>query len=176
MTQAMLTLAALIGAAALQMTLPLWPWPTPTRFPCLMAVTLHAATHPRSAMWVWVAWGAGFLQDVLSPLPLGYSMVAFLGIALLIRGVQRAVVTESAVTRMLMGAGSNALAALLLSGLLARRGLLPGGGAETLRRAVSQACAGLLCTPLLMWLLTGVEIGLGCERRRSNVPDVGWDI
>lgn len=131
------------------------------RPPLLLGVALYYALARRA--WLWpTALLAGLLQDALGPMPLGYSMACFVGVALgAAQIVERLPVAWLA--RALTGAVAAGLTMSAAGLLLWSGGRIHPGFAILPARAAAAALAGAVAIPVEFRLLQWLETMLGDE-------------
>lgn len=165
MTPVVMVMTLMLGAVV-QTLSPAYPALGQAKAPVLLAVVVYYALNRTSAVMVCAALLAGFLQDALSSIPLGYSSAVFVVAGWLISRYRNLVNTESAVTPLFFGAIAGSSVLLLMTLLLARAGLvyiMPG------RLLLKLLGAGFLCmlATFVVFLLLGA-----LERMVGNVRTV----
>lgn len=157
-----LTLCAIVQAV-----LPHWHTMAQAKAPVLLGGVMYYALTRRGGIALEAALVAGFLQDVLDFIPLGYSVFAF---ALVAQGVNRyrtRVFGGSWVTHMLLGAMASVLTTLILYVLLVATGHIEISLGAALRKAAGVAFLGLFVISLVFWAIERLDYRLGNIRHRE---------
>lgn len=154
----------ILAAGLLQSAIPGVAILASSKAPLLLAVALYYAAHHEWRLAAVVAGLAGFVQDSLSMLPLGYSAFGFLVLALIVGTVRDYIFRESIVAAMAMGAGGAAAMTLGLWGLLVLGRDLPAGSFAWLGLKVAGgALWGTVLTPPVWWVARRLERLVGAE-------------
>jgi rod shape-determining protein MreD len=124
MVTCVILLLVLTASAVMQALLPGFLVLGQAKFPFLLAVVLYHALNRGAPVMLAVAVLAGFLQDSLSPVPLGYSPFCFCVIGALTARFRDTVLTEAFVTQAFFGALTGCCATVMLYVLLVREGLV----------------------------------------------------
>lgn len=130
--------------------------------PMLLALVLYyALAHSRTTL-LWAAILAGILQDSLSLVPIGYSVLVFCLIGLGARRFRSVLFTRSLATAILVGGIASPLALGSIQ-LLLKLGEDWSGGSwgGTVMRLVGAAIMGLLTTPLVWGIARAVDERVG---------------
>lgn len=167
MTYALLALI-LIPGAVLQIMLPAVPVLGYVKLPVLMAIVVYyALNHRRDVMFV-AAVLAGFLQDSLSPMPLGYSSAVFCVLGWGMSYFRGLVISEVGITYVVFGAVGGACTELVLWGALAYRELLVLPAGRVLLRAQGAALLGAICTPFIFFIVRRIDHLVGNVATRED--------
>lgn len=148
--------------ALVQAILPPWLAMAQARVPLLLAgVVYYALTCNTLRVSEAVILG-GLLQDSLGPIPLGFSLLAFAGIAFLIHSFQDRIFADSLLTHVLSGF----MAPVLMS--FALYVLLVSGGHRTgvpfsfvMTMTLGHSLLGMVTFPVVFRLIRGSERALG---------------
>jgi rod shape-determining protein MreD len=95
------------------------------------------------------AFFAGFLQDVLSPIPLGYSSFCFCIVGLIAGRFRNVVMIESALPPLVFGGAAGAATTVAFYLLLAKEQLIACPLWYLLLKIIGTGVLGALCTPLI---------------------------
>lgn len=144
----------LIVSAVMQTVLPTCALLGQAKFPFLLGVVLYYALNRETGVMLAAALIAGFLQDALSPIPLGYSTICFCVIGWITGRFRNLIMTESVVTPVFFGAVAGTIVIIMFYALLVREGLIVIPLRRVVLKAVSTGVLGMGCTPI-MFLLTG---------------------
>lgn len=153
---------ALCVCAMAQAVLPVWNGMGMAKPPLLLAGVLYYALSRDNFQVVESAVLAGILQDSLGPIPLGFSVLAFLAVALLLHTFRERVFAESAVAQIMLGAAASTLVSFILFTLLVGGGHRSGVTASfVLSKSLGMAVMGILVFPLVYRILAGLDVRLG---------------
>jgi len=151
----------LICGAAFQLLIPPVLLLGQAKLPFLLAVVLYySLSHGTSYMLV-AAFFAGLLQDSLSPVPLGYSSFCFCVIGSVAARFRNVVMPESLLPPILFGAAGSGVAALFLSVLLVKDGLVIYRTGWFALRILGFVIAGMICTPVVFVVVGKLDRMLG---------------
>lgn len=153
----------LMAGAVAQTLSPCVPAFGQVKAPVLLAIVIYYALNRGVGVTACAALLAGFLQDALHLIPLGYSPAVFVTAGWLIGRYRRLVNPESPATPLVFGAVTGAAATLALTLLLAGAGLVR---VAAPRLPLKLFGSGISCmvTTLAVFLLVGA-----LERRVGNV-------
>ena len=138
----------LVGAAVMQTVLPGYALLGQTKFPFLLAVVLYYALNWNTTGMMVAAFLAGFLQDSLSPIPLGYSAFCFCVAGWIAGRFRKVVLTDSVVTQIFFGAAAGAGVSLRLYILRAKDALVSCSPQRVVLRTLTSGMLGMVCTPV----------------------------
>jgi len=165
----LLMLVSLSVCAMAQAVLPAWQGMGMAKPPLLLAGVLYYALSRDNFQVVESAVLAGILQDSLGPIPLGFSVLAFLCVALLVHTFRDRVFAESAITQIMLGAAASTLVSLLLYVLLT------GGGHRShlglgfvLNKSLGMSVIGIAAFPLVCRSLHWLDLRLGNVERKGG--------
>jgi len=139
----------LVAAAILQTILPPIFYLGQVKFPFLLAVALYYALNRETHMTLVASFFAGFFQDIMSPIPLGFSVFWFCVIGFVASRFRRLVLTETPMTPALFGAAGTVVASIGLFVLMARESLVFCPFWKLMWKLVGSCVVGALCTPLV---------------------------
>ena len=166
----------LIGAAALQAALPVVTWLGQASVPLLPAVALYFALHRRAGTALVAAFLAGFVQDILSPIHLGYSSACFCAIGLVANRFRTFVIVDSPVTPAVFGLMAGTLVTPVLYALAVRGAVATYSWDQVLLKSLGQGVAGMVATPLLFGLLRIADGLVGNVRAHEDIGEIDWSI
>jgi rod shape-determining protein MreD len=176
MMTAVIMAVFLIGAAALQAALPAVTWLGQARLPLLPAVALYFALHRRAGTALVAAFLAGFLQDVLSPIHLGYSSACLCAIGIVANRFRTFVIADSAVTPAVFGLLAGILLTPALYVLAVKGNVATYSWDQVVLRSLGQGVAGMAATPLLFGLLRLADGLVGNVRAHEDIGEIDWSI
>jgi rod shape-determining protein MreD len=142
------------------------------KVPALLAVVLYYALHRGPSTVMAAAFAAGLLQDLLSPMPLGYSCAVFGLVAWLGSRFRSLVLTESMLTAAFFGLVGGLLATLAQAVLLARAGLLGWPLERVLMRAAGAGVLAAIVTPPVFRLAQRLDRWVGNVQVRDVLDDL----
>lgn len=142
-------LFVLVSGAVMQSVVPGWPLLGQAKIPFLLAGVIYYALTRKSGTMLLAAVLAGFLQDALSPIPLGYSSFCFCVIGLLISAFRNTVFTESAFTAAFFGGVAAGVATLGINAMLWKDGLITATLWWTALKTAGATALGALFTPVV---------------------------
>jgi len=166
----------LIGAAALQAALPAVAWLGHARFPLLPAVALYFALHRKAGTALAAAFLAGFLQDALSPIHLGYSSACFGAMGIAVNRFRTLVIVDSPVTPAVFGFVAGVLVALALYALAVKGDAATYSWGDVLWKSMGQGVTGMVATPLVFGLLRLADGLVGNVRAHEDIGEIDWSI
>lgn len=138
--------------AVLQVQLPGFAILGGAKMPLLLAVMLYyALTYDTGAMLV-AAVCAGFLQDSLSEIPMGYSSLIFCLIGWLVGRFRTYVMSDSVVTSMFFGGVTSLVFTVVIYIWLSSAGLVSYGFGRLFVRYIGVGILGMICTPIVFLL------------------------
>ncbi len=157
-----------LGGAIVQMLLPAAAWLGHTKAPVLLGVVLYYALNREWNVMATAAVFAGFVMDVLSPVPVGYSVVCFLIVAWVASRFRGLVMNEAAVTAAFFGFVAAMVMTLVVFVLLRQAGLIEGAVWVGLLKSVGCALSAAVSTPLVFLLVGRLDRWVGnVEEKRS---------
>lgn len=163
---------AVIGGAVLQAHLPAHTFLGQARFPFLLAVVLYYALNRDAGIMLACAFLAGFIQDALSLIPLGYSSACFSVAGWIAGRFRKMVITESPITSAFFG-GTGALAVTLVFYLLLSGGeLVDCSVGWAVWKAAGAGILGALCAPLVFFTVGGLDRLAGNVAIKESLDDV----
>lgn len=163
----------LIGSAVMQTVLPAFAFLGQAKFPFLLAVVLYYALNWNTTMMLIAAFFAGFLYDVLSPVPLGYSALCFCAIGWIVARFRNLILMDSVVTPAFFGGVAGVGFALGLYVLLAKDGLVVYPASWVVLKAVGTGILGMICTPVIFHLAGGLDRIVGNADVKESIDGVG---
>ena len=141
-------LVSIVFGAVLQSFIPPLHWMGHSQAPILLGLVLYyTLEHDRVRMFQ-AAILAGFFQDALSQIPLGFSSFCFCVAGAMVVRFKNVVFVQQWITHMLFGALANAGVTLVLALLLIGNGLLAAGGALVLTKTIGGLLLGAVIIPL----------------------------
>ena len=160
MTWAVMFLAGL-GAACVQVLFPAPMLLGSVKWPVLAALVMYYALHQETEVMLVAAVFAGFLQDALSPTPLGLSAVIFAMLGGSLGRFRFLVVSDAMVTQAFFGLVGSGAAALCMYVLLRVSGALALPAGQGMHKIFGAGIEGALCTPLLFWAVGHMDQMVG---------------
>jgi len=168
MTSIIMVMTLLTGSV-LQTLLPDFPLLGHVKAPVLLSIVIYYALNRRPVVMVCAALIAGFLQDSLSLIPLGYSSAVFLIAGWLMSRYQKLVNTDSAVTPLFFGGVAGSCVVLFMSLLLARANLIRMMPYRILLKVLGGGILCMMTTFVVFLLLGALERMVGNVRRINEV-------
>jgi rod shape-determining protein MreD len=167
MTALLLFMAAVV-AAIIQAVFPRLDWLGQANAPVLLGLVLYyALAHSRGVMLM-AAIFAGFLQDALGMIPLGYSSFCFCAVALVVSKFKDMVFMHEWLTHMLFGAIASGVVTLALYGLLAKDALVTLTAGWTVLKVSGAMLLGAGIAPFEFELIAGLDRMLGNTEERIS--------
>ncbi len=169
-------MAISIGLAGmLQLLLPGPLWLGQAKWPLLLGVVVYyALQHDAEVLWP-AALLAGFLQDALSPSPLGVSSGCFLLAGWAIARLRPLLLVDSVVTQAFFG-GVAAFGVGLLWQLWLRDGRDGLSAWNALHRLAGLGVEGALSAPLMFWMTGGLDRMVGNVHPAKEVEGPDGDL
>ncbi len=150
----------LVSSALLQALLPPIVFLGQGKFPFVLGVVVYYALNRETHVMLAAGFFGGFLIDVLSPVPPGYSAFCLCVIGLIAGRFRKLVLTETILTPIIFGAIAGAVAGILLYIMLVREGLAAWPFFRLVTRIIGAAILGAFCTPI-MFAVAGTLDRLG---------------
>jgi rod shape-determining protein MreD len=163
---------ALLAGALIQCVSPAAPFAAQVKWPVLMGIVIYYALVRDLDVMLAVAFFAGLFQDVLSPIPLGYSSVCFMAAGVVINGVKNLVLTDSLMTMALVGVVTGLAVTTAMYMLLFRAGLLACGAETVIGKIVCSAAYGAVFTPVVCRAVGMFDRRMGNVEMRGDIDDV----
>jgi rod shape-determining protein MreD len=163
-----------IGGAIIQMFIPPVVLFGQAKVPFLVAlVVYYALCHDTDYMLV-AAFLAGLLQDVMSPIPLGYSSFCFCVIGLVAGRFRNVVMTESLLPAVLFGASAAMVAVLASYLLLVKDQLVSCTFWWLLLKLIGAGILGAVCAPVVFALIGRLDrmVGNVMTKEETVVLDI----
>jgi rod shape-determining protein MreD len=132
--------------------------------PLLLSLSLYYALSRPAGVAMAAAFLAGFLQDALSFVPLGYSAFCFAIVAAVAGRFRKTVLTEAVVTPVFFGAIAGAAATLGLYVLLYRSDLACWPAGRLLAKTAGAGILGAACAPAVFALAGRLDRLVGLAR------------
>lgn len=156
--------------AMVQAILPPWLAMGQAKAPLLLAGVVYYALTRTSLQMAEAAVLAGILQDSLGPIPLGYSVLAFLGVALLVNQFRERIFADHFFTHVMIGVAASAMVSMVLYVLLVSGGYRTGVPFSfVLSKALGMSLLGIVAFPLVFHLIREMDDRLGAfPQRRAN--------
>ena len=167
-------IVVLTGGAVVQTLLPATIFLGEAKCPFLLAGVLYYALNRETNVMLAAAFWAGFLQDALSPIPLGYSSFCFCVVGWAASRFRNLVIIESSVTQVFFGGMSGIIVTIILYVLLVKEGLITHPAGHIMLKTAGTGILAMICTPI-MFALTGrldhlvgnVRIGVEVEEMKN---------
>jgi len=151
----------LLVSALLQLKFPAFSAFGDTKPPLLLAVVLYYALQRNRTVMLIAAVLAGFIQDALSPVPLGVSACCFCLAGWTVSRYRKVVLTDSRITQAFFGLAMSAAVTLLLYVLLLTLGRTGIPLRWALLKTVWTGAFGMVCAPFVSFLLGGLDRHVG---------------
>ena len=168
MTALVMFMGLLIGAV-LQPQLPAPVWLGEAKVPLLFAVVAYYALQRERTVMVIAACAAGFLQDALSPIPLGISVCAFCACGWIISRYRRLMLVDSLLTQVFIGVTASFTAALLTYLLLIKDAHVQLPFARALLKLVGTGLLGAVAVPVMFRILNRLDRTVGNVQLAAEV-------
>ena len=160
MTWVVMVLAVTASAVA-QSLLPGWPLLGGARPPLLLGAVLYYGLQRAAGVMTAAAVFAGFLQDALGGVPLGWSTAFFCAAAWAVASFRLYLNGEAAVTHGVLGAAGAGALSLLTYGVLLRGGQVEWTPLAALHHAAGSAAWGLAAVPAMVAFLRALDGAVG---------------
>ncbi|MDA3874755.1 MAG: rod shape-determining protein MreD [Kiritimatiellae bacterium] len=160
--------ASLLACAMIQAILPAWQSMGQAKPPILLGAVLYYALSRHNFQVLEASILAGLLQDSLGPIPHGFSVLAFVAVALLINQYRERIFGEHWFTHVILGVGASVLVTLILYILLMGAGLRREVSfAFVMTKALGMSLLGIVIFPLVYKLIETLDVSLGNRLRRE---------
>lgn len=151
----------LMFGTVLQALPPLFGWWGSSMLPVLPAIVVYFALYRTTGLMLTAALLAGLFQDSLSLMPIGYSSFCFAAAAFIIQKYRGVIVTQSALTHMVVTAAVQGGVTLFLVVMLLKDGFIPWRPGWLLLKIPSAMLMGLIVGPLVIAAVRALEEKLG---------------
>jgi len=168
MTGVVMMLAVITGSV-IQVQIPAPAALGQARFPVLLAVTLYYALNYRAGTAFIAGILAGLVQDVLGPMPLGYSMVCFCTAGYVAGRFRELVIPEAFTTSAFFGALGGAGVTLGLAALLLSSQSVSYGFGWIGLKVLGTALLAVLVTPIVFAVLGRIDRVVGNLQQEKTV-------
>ncbi|MDA0576514.1 MAG: rod shape-determining protein MreD [Verrucomicrobia bacterium] len=165
-----------VGAAFVQAHFPAPMLLGQVKWPLLIGVVLYYALQREPEDMLVAAAFTGFLQDALSPAPLGMSAVVFACIGWCVARFRALVVSDTVITQAFFGLVGAGIAALALYVLMRVGGLLGLPLGQGIHKIVGSAVEGALATPLVFMVVGKLDRMVGNTRTAKEVEGAGSEL
>ncbi len=142
----------LIVCTVLQIQMPGYAVLGGAKIPFLLSVCLYYSLTRETGVMLAAAFCAGFLQDSLSEIPLGYSAFLFCLLGWAVSRFRNFVVSESFVTPTFFGGVASLIFTISIYMWLAADGLVSFGAGRLFMRFVGAGFLGMICAPVVFFL------------------------
>jgi len=157
---------SLLSCATLQAVLPAWQSLGQAKAPLLLGAVLYYALSRSGFQVLEASLLAGLLQDSLGPIPHGFSVIAFVCVALLLNHYRDRVFAEHWFTHVMLGVGSSVIVTLLLYVLLVGAGQRTGVSFSfVMTKALGMSLLGIVAIPLVYKSIETLDRALGNVQR-----------
>ena len=160
-------LVSIVCGAVLQSYMPPLHWLGHSQAPILLGLVLYYTLEHNRARMFQAAILAGFFQDTLSLVPLGFSSFCFCVAGAMVSRFKNVVFVQQWITHMLFGALANAGVTLALALLLIGNGLLTAGWPLILAKVVGALLLGAVIIPLEFWVVEALDRMMGNVEARE---------
>lgn len=159
----------MIVTAILQVQFPSYAAFGAAKVPFLFSVVIYySLSHETETMLV-SAFCAGFIQDSLSVVPLGYSALIFCVLGWVLARFRRLVISESIITPVFFGAVANMLFTIVMYIWLACDGLVSFGAGRTFMRIIGSGFLGALSAPVVFMLARSLDQLVGNIELKEDI-------
>lgn len=163
---------AMIVAAIAQVQFPPFSWLAYSKMPLLLAVVMYyALTRELTAVLIAAA-VAGFLQDALSEIPLGYSIMCFCAVGVVVNRFREYVITDSAVTTVFFGVAAGTVVTMVLHMMLSSRGLICFPFGEAMLKIFGTGLLCMVVTPCVFVGIRSLDRLVGNVQAKDALSDV----
>lgn len=160
--------ASLFACAVLQAVLPAWLGLGQAKPPLLLGAVLYYALSRDHTDVLEAAVLAGLLQDSLGPIPIGFSVLAFVSVGLLVNQYRDRVFGEHWFTHVIMGVGASVMVTMILYLLLVGSGMRTGVSFSfVMSKSLGMSLLGIVIFPLVYVCIEKLDIALGNVPRRE---------
>jgi rod shape-determining protein MreD len=161
-----------IVAAVAQLQFSPFGWLAQSKVPLLLAVVLYySLTRELTAVLVSAAI-AGFLQDALCEIPLGYSMICFCVVGLVVNRFREYVITDSAITTVFFGIAAGTLVTMVLHMMLSSRGLVFFSFGKSVLKIFGTGLLCMIATPCVFVGIRSLDRLVGNVQMKDTLSDV----
>lgn len=168
-------MALMLGLASIaQVMLPASDWLGQSKWPFLLGLVVYYALHRRLDVVLVGCFAAGFMQDVLSPIPLGTSSCCFLLAGWIVSRFQTLVMSDAVVTQAFFGAAVAGGVGLVLQGVL--HGAIGTGMLSAGHRVLGYSLAGAVTAPVMCRLAGGLDRLVGNILPSKEVEGIHGDL
>ena len=150
----------LLFSAILQATLPELTFLGQARTPFLLSVVLYYALNREDEHMVLAAFLAGFLQDSLGSVPLGYSVLCFCIVGFVVGRFRGTLDAEAWITPVIFGGLAGLAVTFGLYLMLVREGLVSCPVWWVGLKGLGVAVLGMICTPIMFKVYGATEQAL----------------
>lgn len=162
----------LMAAALLQWLLPGYAVLGQVKLPFLLAGVLYYALHWDLAVVLVAALAAGLLQDVLSPIPLGYSAFCFCVVGWIANRWRKLILIDAMVTPVFFGGIASVAVTVALYVLLARGEFIETSLGWLVLRMMGAGLLGMISTPLVFLFAGSLDRLVGNVEEKESLDDV----
>lgn len=175
MTSIVILILLLVGGFA-QLVLPGFAVLGQAKFPFLLAVVLYFSLTRKINVMLATAFFAGLLQDALSPVPLGQSIVLFCLLGFGVGRFRQLVLLDSPVTQLFFGFVAGCAMAVGQYGMLRHAGLVVYPLGRLAWRCVGQGLTGGIATWLVFLAAGPLDRMLGNVERHPDIGEIEWSV
>jgi len=161
-----------VFGAVMQLLLPGYAALGQAKFPFLLAGVLYYALNRSATATLLAGFLAGFFQDALSGIPLGYSGICFCAAGWLVNRFQTLVLAESPVTVFFFGGVTSAAVTICLHLLLWQADLVAWPAGRALVKALATGLLGMLCAPVVFFVAGSLDRLVGNVEARESVGEL----
>ena len=171
MTTWVVMIMVLMAGGLLQSQLPGYAVLGQVKFPFLLAIVLYYALNWDVAVMLVAAVLAGLLQDLLSPIPLGYSAFCFCVVGWIANRWRKLVMTESVITPMFFGGLAAMAVTLSLYVFLVRGDFIGSAVGLLILRMIGAGLLGVISTPLIFLAAGRLDRLVGNVEDKESLDD-----
>lgn len=172
---ALVMLLMLVAAAVAQLMMPAIPGLGQAKWPFLLGLVVYYALHRPLEVVLMGGLLAGFLQDSLSPLPLGSSSFCFMLAGWIVSRFQTLVMSDAVVTQAFFGAAVAGGVGLALQGVLAGD-VWAVGFLSVAHRLLGVTLEGALAAPVMCRLAGRLDRLVGNTVLSKDVEGIHGDL
>mgnify|MGYP000106075071 CR=1 FL=1 len=157
---------SMFTCAMIQAVVPAWHSLGQAKAPLLLGVVLYYALSRVTFQVLEASILAGLLQDSLGPIPVGFSVLAFVFVGLLVNQFRDRVFGEHWFTHVIMGIGASVIVTMILYILLVGAGLRTGVSFSfVMSKSLGMSLLGIVTFPVVYFSIEKLDRALGNVNR-----------
>lgn len=165
-------IVALLAGGVIQTLSPSFVFLGGVKLPILPAIVLYYALTGDGMTMLVAAFLAGFLNDAMSQMPLGYSVFFYCLAGWLAGRFRSTVLIDSVLTTALFGGAAGAVLSLALSLLLAQNQLAILPAWRVALRMAGTGLLGAVVTPIVFWAVKGMDHWVGNVEAEQEIDEL----